>query len=400
MKKYASLAILIGPILEPYVIGSITLANFFIIAVTFTLLLFGTERIRFPKTYTWFFLYALVIPIITAALYNYLESISSIFIPVIFFSLAFLVLPFYISYKHVIKYYKILVIITSIIFILQELMFSFLGFRFSGLIPFLDIKYANIDMTFFRTSQMFARRSSSIFLEPAHFAQFLLPYLAIKFGELHYQKKIFDKMAIFVSLILLFTWSGNAIIISSILWTVYILSFNTTTIKKVVFIIPFFAILSFLAFDYVSSTEKGVALLERRSELDLDAERISSGTIRLYRGYYVYKDLPLGAQIFGVSTGGYRKAIDDTPARNMFYDYERYLNNTQALLIGYGIIGSILFILFLQSLYRRNSYGGRMLLLTFILLSFIESFFFVPKMILMLSLAAGFKREYNKIQHK
>lgn len=396
LRKYASLAILLGPILDPYIIGTTPLSSLFLFFSAFILLIFRNGKFDIPKNYLPFAIYSFTIPVFVAIFLGYINHLTSSFASTFFFSICFVLLSSCIDYQYVKKYYKYLVLFCCAIFISQELMYYSLGYRFSGLIPFFKIKYNYTDMSSFILHQMNWKRSSSIFLEPAHFAQYLLPYLAIEIGHLYDSKKLASKMSIFISVILLLTWSGNAIVVASLLWLIYLIVLKMNVLKKITILIPLVIVFSFSFFNYISNTEKGISLLNRTKELKIDPENISSGSIRIYRGYFVYKDIPTIAKVFGVGAGGVADAIDHTPAKLMFFDYERYLNNIQTLLIGYGIIGTLLFFIFLLYLFRKNSFSGKMILLVFFTLSFMESFFNTSKMIMMLGLAFMFLKYVKK----
>ena len=66
----------------------------------------------------------------------------------------------------------------------------------------------------------------------------------------------------------------------------------------------------------------------------------------------MYADFPLLGKIFGVGNGAVGDVVMNSSARWMFND-ETYLNNFQKLIIGYGFIGSILFINYMKSLFAN-----------------------------------------------
>lgn len=394
MRKYASFSLIFGALLTPYYIPGTTvpLENLFLL---FNIVLFLCNN-KFkplyysPKGYISFLIYALVVPILGFLYYGNIDAVKSSYVSIILFTCSFVLYVPLLEYKYVKKYYLLFVVISSIIFLLQELMYNLVGFRYSAIVPFLPVRYSYTTTLDFITQQMFAPRSQSLFLEPAHFAQFLLGYLAIILGENAKAKRILSLPALFLSIILLLTWSGNAIILTALLWIIFIVMIKISLKLKYFIILPCVLVCILFSFYYLSSTEKGEHLLERTEELKVEQERLSSGAIRIYRGFFVFGEMPLLEKITGVGSGVTVDVIEHSPFFFMFYDFERYLNNSQMLLIGYGAIGTLLFGLFLRNIVKYGNEVALLYVALFIGMCFIEYFWGNIKMLMYLSISSMF----------
>jgi len=227
-------------------------------------------------------------------------------------------------------------------------------------------------------------------------AHFLLPYLALSLGEnirgLSLKKYI---EPIIITIILFFLQSGNGLVGAFAIWAFFVLAVDISRTKKVLFIATS-VLVGYFVITKLMDTEIGAALFNRVSEIDAEGDYERSGTIRIFRGFYVFSGMDPLLQLFGVGTGGSVDVIDNSKYLVMFFDNERYLNNIQMLLIGFGIIGTILFSGHIVRLYRKNALSGKLVLAAFIAICFLESFFMTSKMILFMTIAFLSKLEYDK----
>jgi membrane protein len=226
----------------------------------------------------------------------------------------------------------------------------------------------------------------SFFLEPAHLAQYILGYLALTLGNNMVKKVFFGKESIFITIVLILTWSGNAIVGSLILWSIYVIYYKTTLLKKSL-IFATVIIAAIISFSYIVSTEKGEKLLDRQEELSMDQARISSGTLRIFRGFFVYSKMPFDEQLLGVGTGYTPQVIDQNPYAWMFDANEYYINSAQTLLIGTGIFGTTIFLIFLIKLTRCKSPYPKLFIALLITLMLIESLYCSGRMLIYLTIA-------------
>lgn len=393
LQKLLSFLIVLTPLLEPYRIGSVTLDTFALLISVCIGLSTKTANLNFKYGAKPFFIYALLVPNIIAISYGYIEHIpSSITVLVLYILMYTKVFPS-LSFSYLMRKYKLLIYVVCIVFIIQEFMYASLGYRFVAMIPFLDVKYPDMSMASFIYGQMYYPRSSSFFLEPAHMAHFILPYLAYSLGKnssgLSLNKYI---EPILLTSILFILRSGCGVIGASAIWLLYLIHVDLPGPKKVIFFSIGLLIASF-TFNKLASTEIGTSLLDRSSEIEVGGDYERSGTIRIFRGYYVYGAMNFIQQLFGVGTGGSVNVIEQSPYFKMFFGTERYLNNIQMFLVGFGMIGTMLFSFHFRKLFKANNLSGKLVLIAFLSTCFLESFFMTSKMIIYFILAFHCKEQ-------
>lgn len=145
-------------------------------------------------------------------------------------------------------------------------------------------------------------------------------------------------------------------------------------LKKMCIILPFVAIIIFYGFTYFSNSEIGEEVLSRTEQLDPNYTGDSlSGSVRIYRGFWVYASMPSYLKVFGVGLGGVNSVIDNSPLRWSFVN-EHYVNNVSCFLMAFGYIGVFLLVIFLFSLCSRKESGSIALIVAFICLGLMESF--------------------------
>lgn len=295
--------------------------------------------------------------------------------------------------SYYIKIYKYFAVICIGVFVLQEISFHISGIRVSGIIPWLPLHDFN-DAGWHISELMYANRSSSIFLEPAHLAHFLMPLLAI---ELYFDnhKYHYYYVAVIVGVLLLLR-SGNAIVgmVPIFLLTLPVFSKGSKSKTWGTFLI-LALVLVVVGYYYIGS-EMGAALMERQTELNSTYSGGSrSGFLRVWRGIYVYEDYSLWEKLFGCpdSTAQFNHVVSS--GMSMGLSAELYFNAFQKILLNTGIIGVGLFVYIFVKMWRGNSICGRAILLSLIVTSFIAAIYMSHTMIVFMLLAESMKEKYN-----
>lgn len=400
ISRYASFSIVAGPLLEPYALsqGGLPLYKLFMaVNVVFFLYYHIQHHIKVSSVpgFQAFIAYSLVVPSVIAILTGLTSGLTGSWIVLLLFTAnLYLAVPLC-DFDELRRYYKFWVFFASLIFLLQEISFLTLGQRFIARIPGIPLPY-DIPVGTFRSRMMNLDRSCSLFLEPSHFAHFLVPYLAIKLGELHDKTKVIDLEAFFLSLILVFLRSGNGLIMLAVLWLLVLVFANMNRFVKMFVLIPISTIIILGGIFILSRTDAGQELLERTEELNADVSQVSSGTMRVYRGFWVYADQRPVVKLFGIGYGGKDDAIDHSRFSWMFQDNERYINNASVLLLCYGIIGTLLFFMFLIRICKRNSFGAFLLVSVFVVLCFMEAFWGDTRMLLYIAIPIIMKLRSSK----
>ena len=358
-----------APIFSPYGINGINLGILiYMIPICIAFIWGKFLAFKISREYLRYFLYILSVPVVFAFIrWGYFSFSKS----EILFFLAIIYLLY--NYNATIGQYlyEKVVLILCVIFLLQEIAFYVTGYRFSGLIPFLPLFYEQergIQMEDFMMLQSMKERSSSVFLEPSHFAQYIIPFLAL---HLFRKRNNAYFMAIFITLILFVLKSGVGLILSSIIWAVWFLKLKKQRLYLlVVFLISPLLILVINAF---FNTEYASELLERLNEISFDASSNVSGFIRIFRGYVLWNDMDLVSKICGVSTNFVLANLVTCYDSYWLFSEELYLNTFQTKLVYAGVLGICMYIYWLYSVYQKSDECGKVLVLVLLVLMLMES---------------------------
>lgn len=386
---YASLSTVIGPILQPYNLFGKSMALLLMFANIFILGFYGIVKghnpfIKPDRRYVLFLAYCITVPVLLGmALYH--VDIGSSYRGLLVFSASLLCYISFADMSSLKKIYRFFVYVAIAVFFAQELCWYFLGFRFPGLIPFFELNY-EMGMEEYLKFQLTRDRSSSIFLEPAHVAIFTLPYMIIKMVDNEEQKNLFTFETLFISFFLIWLRSGLGFVCLLIIYLLFLLRSRINPSRKVAFIL-FGSILSIAV---LTLTDLGSFLYESffsRSEELTGNSSNGSGFIRITRGFFVYADFPLIGKIFGVSNGAIEDVVIHSSAYNLF-DEDTLLNTIQKILMGYGFIGTLLLYNYLQRIAKRRNQYSFYLVLTLVIICFLENMLFDGRMLLYVVIAA------------
>lgn len=291
--------------------------------------------------------------------------------------------------NYYIKCMKVFAVIAIAFFFVQYFEYLRTGTRISGLFNFLPLNYG-YDLHSVQEHVMTMGRSSSFFSEPSHFAQFLIPLLAI---ELFFDNKKFHLLfaaLIFVVIVIMQSGTGyvGLIPIALFVFPYYRKNFKSKGQR-------FFVLLIIIAFVSVTvysviNNEIGDYIGRRSEELESDTGA-GSGFLRIWRGYFVFADYNLLEKIFGVSSS----EVLLSHVRNSGFYYgiraELYFNTVQDILLYTGIIGFVIFVLVIRKIWLGNTICGKALLCCLIAISLVEQCYFSNVMLVHLLLAESMK---------
>ena len=214
--KVLTFLVIVYPLLSVYGINQINLGMvsmfLFILVIILTI---RKIEMKWPKYFWMFFVYMVFSRFFSSE--NY--AISSLF-SMNLFSFA-IIIGFSFKYFNLplgLKIYEISVLICCFFFFLQELMYFTLGTRIVGLLPWIPLNTGMASSDYISWLR-YNSRSASFFLEPAHFAQFIIPLLAL---ELFKTQK--TKMTIFyilvISVVILLLKSGTGILVVTFIYII------------------------------------------------------------------------------------------------------------------------------------------------------------------------------------
>lgn len=285
------------------------------------------------------------------------------------------------------KYYRLVFIFCSVVFWLQTISYYISGTVFSALLPSLELS-DGVPIEDVISDQLAYTRSCSVFREPAHFAQYILPLLAI---ELFYSKEgkdyIVTPFSLYIILVLLLLRSGNGLVGLAVLLIMkaYQIVLKSNNKKKLVFALVALPI-AFLSFKYYIGTEVGEQMLGRSVELENDESAHSY--VRVYRGYVVYSQLPLFNKIVGASD---EKILSSMPSYLSTGDpsFDLYMNGIQQILNKRGFIGLVLFVLLIIKILKRNEMVSYCLMFMFITLCFVGQLYLSDMMLIVFIISSS-----------
>ena len=389
--KAITVLVIIYPILSVYGIPPINLGMVCMFLLLFVIFLIELRiSMKWPKYFWMFFFYMLLSRIFTIKELSFSALFS---LNLISFTILLGVSCKKFNLLYGIRVYRIAVLYCSIFFFIQEIMFLSFGSRLVGLLPFLPLN------TGFTTSEyismfQYSPRSASFFLEPAYFAQYIIPLLAI---ELFNTKK--DKLTkyyiILITLVLLLLKSGTGILIVALIWILwgYYYLRNSVFYKKLFLLFIIVPVLAFGTYYYLNS-KYGEALTDRKTEFT-EFTPTTSAYIRIIRGFELFADIPSLDKFFGLNSPTKIKFfISRGKMSSIFLEDDLFFNGIQSILIYGGILGMLLFLIHFNYLFRINTIEARMVAVSFIGLSIMAPIYLMGEMLLCYTIIYSYQQQY------
>lgn len=245
-------------------------------------------------------------------------------------------------------------------------------------------------------SQQHLGRACSLFREPAHFAQYILPLLAIELFYDQKNNKIISPFAVCPIIVLLLLRSGNglvglALLLLVKLYQIAVQSNFKTKLISILFAIP---LMAYSANYYVQSTI-GEEMVARTIELENDQSAHSWA--RVWRGYYIYGSLPTINKLLGASDD---QILSYMPShlRLLNSSQNLYVNGVQQILISKGLIGLLIFSIMLVSWIKKGEILSKAALICFIGLCFVAQLYLTDVMLLSFVIATYLNKHNNTIR--
>lgn len=293
-----------------------------------------------------------------------------------------------------IKFYKLFALFCIVFFFIQEFSYHIVGYRMSGIISSLPL-YIDISLA----DRADTLRSCSFFSEPAHFAQFLLPLLAIELYNNNHKSRYLYVVIIIVTLLLL--RSGNGLL-GMIVILLFALPYFLRRSNHRFLTALFLSVIAFIGVYYVLNSELGEYFLGRQNELnaDWDGQSSRSGFLRIWRGFFVFNDYSFIEKIIGCPNDLDQIIHVNASGMAMVDNAELYFNAFQKVLLNTGLIGIGLFIFILSSLWKNNSTCGKALIASMVALSLVSAIYMSHTMVLFMIIAYFTKKEMGQNSSK
>lgn len=333
---------------------------------------------------------------VTRFLYNVSSLYAAIAPSIIFIFLLGGFLNREVILNNFLRFYRIIVLVNIAFLFFQESLYYAFGYRIIGILSFLpltNIGGANFEASQYAETASMAARSSAFFSEPAHFVQFLLPLLIV---ELFYvrSKMAYVRSSVYVMALLVLA-SGNAVLglgVIGVFLILYMLKHLHPLVSLA--IVTFCIIIVAVSVNMVMETEYGEKLVERVEELEPDQTQVSSGFIRIFRGYYIWDEMDIKEKLIGInSIQEVGEKINSSKVALAFADDDYYMNVVQSIMVFTGCIGVLIFTGLLIYLWKGNNWAGRCCIAIYVALGFIASLYFSYTMLLYLLVALLMKKE-------
>lgn len=361
--------------------------------LVFTLCIISRKSVnKIPSTLWWYIGYRIFA---SAATLNSWQSI----IPVGFILQVMALFATFrvVKFTNLLKVYKILGFVTTIFFVIQFISFQFLGVKINGVLNFLPLAIGEDD---FLSVLDLRERQSSIFSEPAHFAEFLLPLLMIELFDKNNKRSILLIILCIFSLV--FSMSGTGLLGLLIIGLLYLINhiIDKPSFKRVSVAVLFIIAIPVVAY-YYSQSEVGEAVLSRTQDVKeaQNAAMVSSEYVRLFRGYDIYGELPSFNQIFGCGdkTNIIQK-ISHTKFSSLFDIDYFYFNGVSTVLLYTGLIGLIIYLLLFYKIWNDNTFCGRSIIVLLISFMLIGSIVLSATGVVLIFIACSYKKKARDSQ--
>jgi hypothetical protein len=218
-----------------------------------------------------------------------------------------------------------------------------------------------------RVSSGYYYRPSSIFIEPAFYVSYLLPYIALalfKTKEINVKNILICAFA--TSTIILTTSSlglGGALIVWGLYFMMIIRDKKNVTwlIKHAYYIIPVLSIILVFIF-----RQEGVLLsliIKIKSIQNISQE--SSLTMRLLRGLFYFFDVDYIHKIFGLGYGNLTMYYNSVGMKTIYDagNQVSYMSGIFTIINSFGMIGLSLFLVFVKRNYKDAAIKTKILII-------------------------------------
>lgn len=290
------------------------------------------------------------------------------------------------------RYIRVIACISIVVFVLQELMFARYGYRFCAFIPISDSFYGKLTYNDLVFLHMSARRSPSLFLEPAYFGAFLLLVLSLELFTKDNQSAFSIFLSAVIVLTILWSASGSGILGLLVVGILWVLKVYKGKSKSMFFLLILFCIpIVVYGLNFYAQTEVGSSVLERQNEI---TDEDTSGFNRIVRGYQVFAAIPFIYKIIGAPFSVVVSAASSCGINLLEASWN--FNGFQQVMVYYGLIGLGILIAFYAKLYNKYNITSQALIFILLYLSLVEYIYLAPVMfIITLFLISKENSNYN-----
>lgn len=369
------------------------LGHFLLLFIIFPIVFVARRKKRYntsEKWYLYYFVYLIAISLLMPLMRGYAMEVRWWIMLIELTIICLVIMRNELCCRSVVKYYKWLSLIFSAFLILQYVAYHTIHISISGFIPFLSFYNSEAEfMSVEDTGRLL--EISSVFTERAHFCQYVIPCMALLLWDVGGKTRAkWVKIVTILAAVLLST-SGNGLIATAVIFSVYVI--KKLVFKNIAYMIIGFAIFAggFL-FIYRSSLIQGTSYGLFVAE---DGQEASKAYIRIYRGFLLYSEMPIEEMIAGSGWRDMKSCLDkyNPSAVGLYYmDNFEYLNSIAQILIYSGIIGLLLFSIFIRCLWKDVGHvGGRIVIIIMLMFMTSSSLLLADVWILYLAIFSGIR---------
>lgn len=357
-----------------------------------------------PYGYWLFWLYGILISLVMVAAHSDFSAYNAVIRllrDTFYACVIFLFAQKYFNLKYALNLYKYLSIMASTYLILQCISFYVFHYTLPWILHGISLNYTITDTSAY--SQLYKNfygkfyfRATSVFLEPAQFAQFVAPCLALTLFPCSGKKRIDYRIAVFFSISLLMSTSANGYAFTAVIWIVWYL-YNCFSSKYNVSIIAIF-ISGVLAVTVV------ILLYKYNSLFNLDANRIinigdqknNSANMRVLKGFYIFDALDSVFKIFGIGFGNYDSFVSVYPITAIYDVSSEYMSSLSYILVSSGIIGLCAFLSAICAIFKKVILPGKILIILLLIMFLSSSIYSSPMYLVIFAFILSMPPKANK----
>jgi len=365
-KKVHSLALVILPILSQYEYINIPLGFILFLLVSVPFIFSRFSELNVDNTWiVYVFLF-----VITKVFYSNLEGITDL-IPVrlLIFTLILMIAQTTFNLELVMAQMSGVVALCIIIYFVQELQYLFTNSRMIPLVPFLKPNMVGEDYSSMIQRLSEHDRSSSLFLEPSYFAEYLVFALIV----LQHNYKKYKRYIYVIVLCLIFLRSGLGLVMLTFLTFLTVRRLNTKRALSVIIVaVCCLPLVNFVVGDFG---------LGRSQEL-LDTSVYSSGFVRMLRGYLLLNWYTWYEWLLGFNSPYLlQERILGSELAGLYGNDDMSFNGFQSTLLYSGIVG-VMLVYYPLIRQIRKSANSVFTVSAFIITSLMAATFLSPIMLL------------------
>lgn len=371
----AMLLALIAPFLRYYQVPVIhvsfeTLITFALLGITGLLFFYRFKEStpqEMKKAKRWYGLMLAWLIIVTVAYELYTDinlnatnanyNFNSLLLPLVRGLIIYFLLSGRVKTESAMPIYSFLVALLITIYLIQWLMIL-VGIRISFKLPFA------YDSSWSETlgKKLFGmnRYPTGLFSEKSHFAEYVCPYIAIcLYGDSVVKKNRITK-ALLCSICVVFTTSGNGIVLVALMWILYFAMFGQFKSARYRLLVATLGIAALAGIYLILSEVPSFADTFDRLFVDNSGSAFENAKAdyRIYRGIDLFTKLPFHAKITGVGYPHmflYSQKYDITSVYDRGWKLCEYFSAISMVLLYGGLVGVLCCVQHFLGLYKNKS---------------------------------------------